>query len=512
MMQTSVGTSFLTAMGGKPPVAAGKTVTENGAVSLATTGMARVNLFFKMCRGMTEAQLAERLEASWTEDPLDTLKVVFQARDCRGGKGERLLFRQALSWLADREPAVVLANMDVVPEYGRWEDLLWFIEFGDVFAARVAEMFADQLRKDRELMDKGEPCSLAAKWAPTEGRKHDKKTHAASLIRSKLECSPRQYRTHYLTPLRAYLRVVEGFMCKQEWSEIDYSKVPSVAMNRLKKAFKRNDEERFEAWKAALVSGTDPKVKVNASQVFLHDLVRPYMGAHPEDVVTEKQWEALVAEGVALKDSIVLSDVSGSMYGTPMEVSIALGIFISEMTAEPFRNQVITFESCPRFFHLTGKSLYSRVKQLKSAPWGGTTDFQAVFNLILERALGYEQTAHGKAKVRDAVPPEMMPKRLFVLSDMQFNIADAGGNFMTNYEVIKSKYAAAGYPMPAIVFWNLRGNTCDFPVNAMENGVSMVSGFSQDLLKAVVRGKDMSPYGTMRSAIDDERYDALKLE
>ena len=102
-----------------------------------------------------------------------------------------------------------------------------------------------------------------------------------------------------------------------------------------------------------------------------------------------------------------------------------------------------------------------------------------------------------------------MPKRLFVLSDMQFNIADKGGNFMTNYEVIKSKYASAGYPMPAIVFWNLRGKTGDFPVNAMENGVSMVSGFSQDLLKAVVNGKDMSPYGTMRSAIDDERYDAL---
>lgn len=361
-------------------------------------------------------------------------------------------------------------------------------------------------------MDKGEPCSLVAKWAPTEGRKHDKMTHAAFFIRSKLECSPRQYRTYYLTPLRAYLRIMESFMCKNEWSAINYSKVPSVAMNRLKKAFNRNDKERFEAWKTALVSGTDPKVKVNASQVFLHDLVRPYMGSHPEDVVTEKQWEALVAEGIALKDSIVLSDVSGSMYGIPMEVSIALGIFISEMTAEPFRNQVITFETCPRFFHLTEKSLCSRVNQLKSAPWGGTTDFQAVFNLILDRALGYNQTEYGKTKVRDAVPPEMMPKRLFVLSDMQFNIADKGGNFMTNYEVIKSKYASAGYPMPAIIFWNLRGKTGDFPVNAMENGVSMVSGFSQDLLKAVVNSKDMSPYGTMRSAIDDERYDVLKLE
>lgn len=506
-MQTSSGTTFLEAMGEEKVLPDGKTLTEKGAISLETTGMSRVNLFFKTCRGIEEEQLYNLLDAAWDEDKLDCLKLIFNTRDCRGGKGERLIFQQAMKWLSKKDQAAVLANIELVPEYGRWEDLLGFIEFGSVFADRVAELFARQLKSDLELMKKGEPCSLAAKWAPTEGRKHDRKTHAATLIRTKLECTPRQYRVYYLTPLRSYLRVVEHYMCAREWNEIDYSKVPSVAMNRLKKAFAKNDTERFEAWKTALVLGTNPKVKVNASQVFLHDLVRPYMGGMHEDVVAEKQWEALLEEGQSLKDSIVLSDVSGSMYGTPMEVSIALGIFISSLVAEPFRNQVITFETDPRFHHLTAESLRGKVQQLAKAPWGGTTNFQAVFDLILDRALGYENGD----KVRDPVPAEMMPKRLFVLSDMQFNVADSG-NFMTNYETIKAKYAAAGYQMPNIVFWNLRGNTKDFPVNALENGVSMISGFSQELLKAVVKGKDLSPYGTMRAAIDDERYDALKLE
>ena len=497
-MQTSTGTtSFLEAMSEKLPTVT--PVTENGAVSLETTGIDCVNLFFKLCRGINEEQLRKLLEAAWVEEPLDCLKLIFNARDCRGGKGERHIFLLAMKWLSEKDPGVVLANIDVVPEYGRWEDLLGFIEFGDVFADRVAEMFSTQLKLDLELMKQGKPCSLAAKWAPTEGRKHDRKTHAATLIRSKLKCTPRQYRVRYLTPLRSYLRVVEHYMCAKEWSEIDYSKVPSVAMNKLKKAFAKNDAERFNAWKRALVSGTDPKVKVNASQVFLHDLVRPYMAGHVKDVVTEKQWEALVEKGQSLKDSIVLSDVSGSMYGTPMEVSIALGIFISEMVAEPFKNQVITFETSPKFFHLTEESLHGKVNQLKNAPWGGSTNFQAVFDLILKRSLDNE------------VPPEMMPKRLFVLSDMQFNQADYGNNFMTNYEVIKMKYSSAGYQMPQIIFWNLRGNTKDFPINALENGTSMISGFSQDLLKAIVNGKDLTPYGTMRSVIDDERYNVLKL-
>ena len=100
-MQTSTGTtSFLEAMGGKLPVGvpAGKTVTENGAVSLETTGMARVNLFFKLCRGVEEEQLCALLEAAWAEEPLDCLKLIFNGRDCRGGKGERRIFLLAMNF------------------------------------------------------------------------------------------------------------------------------------------------------------------------------------------------------------------------------------------------------------------------------------------------------------------------------------------------------------------------------------------------------------------------------
>ena len=513
---TSVGTSFLHAMGGKPavPVPAGKTLTENGALSLASTGMARVDLFFKMCRKISEEQLVSLLEKSWAEDALDTLRIVFNARDCRGGKGERALFRRAMQWMASTHPETVLCNMKHVPEFGRWEDLIWFMEFGPAFEERACQMFAKQLKADRAAMMRGDVVTLCAKWAPTERGKHDKLFHAAAKIRQRMgELTPAQYRKQYLTPLRTYLKVVEHYMCAKEWESIDYSTVPSCAMNRLKKAFARNDAGRFEEWKMALTSDNPEvrkTVKVNARQLFPHDLVRQYMNGHAKDVVIEEQWKELLKKGVALKDSIVLSDVSGSMYGTPMEVSIALGIYISPLVAEPFRNQVITFETSPRFHHLTEETLKEKVNQLASAPWGGSTDFQAVFNLILERALGYEDSTHGKVKVRDPVPADQMPKQLFVLSDMQFNHA-GGSGFLTNYETIRAKYAAVGYQLPVIVFWNLRGNTNDFTTNALEQGVSMVSGFSPDLLKAVIEGKDMTPYGTLRAALDSERYSVLRL-
>ena len=41
----------------------------------------------------------------------------------------------------------------------------------------------------------------------------------------------------YTSPLRQYINVVERYMCEKNWDKIDYSKVPSCAMKRLKKAF-----------------------------------------------------------------------------------------------------------------------------------------------------------------------------------------------------------------------------------------------------------------------------------
>jgi hypothetical protein len=74
------------------------------------------------------------------------------------------------------------------------------------------------------------------------------------------------------------------------------------------------------------------------------------------------------------------------MDGTPMEVSIALGILISHVTQEPFRNLVITFHEQPKFHRVEGSTLREKVESLKGSEWGGSTNFAAVFDLILNKA------------------------------------------------------------------------------------------------------------------------------
>lgn len=51
--------------------------TEKGALSHATSKCARLDFFFKAIRG---AAVQDLLQLSWSEQSLDTLKLVFQLR------------------------------------------------------------------------------------------------------------------------------------------------------------------------------------------------------------------------------------------------------------------------------------------------------------------------------------------------------------------------------------------------------------------------------------------------
>ena len=99
------------------------------------------------------------------------------------------------------------------------------------------------------------------------------------------------------------------------------------------------------------------------------------------------------------------------------------------------------------------------MKDLQKMKWGMNTDVNAVFNLILERALA------------NNLPPEDMLGTLFIFSDMQFDEAVRGNAALgyggapahaeTNYKVAQAKFEEHGYNLPKVVFWNLQGEGDD---------------------------------------------------
>jgi len=485
--------------------------TENGAISNASSGSALINFFFKTVRNTPIESLERMLADAWAESPLALLKLVFHLRDCRNGKAEKLQFYRALSWIAKINLTCVGTNLKHIPFFGTWKDLLELLsmlngsnEF-DKLAPIVWELFAKQLQDDYQKMMNGKTITLVGKWTPRENSKYDKKIKAFYHIKHKMGLTSKDMRKQ-VSALSKYSNVTEVQMCAQEWNGIKYSNVPSRCMYLHRKSFNKHDPNGFKKWLEDVAAG---KKEINAKQLFPHELVKYYLDGNEPDAVIEAQWKSLVSSVKASyqdKNCLSICDVSGSMTGIPMCVAIALSILLAEITPEPFHGQIITFTLTPKFHVISGETLYDKVRNVKRMDWEVNTNFQKAIDMILTKCKTFN------------VQQKDMPSRLFVFSDMQFDNA-INGQFgtpedtkaMTNHAIMLQKYRDTGYNPPEIVFWNLRGDTIDFPATVADANVALVSGFSPSLMELFIDGEDICPMSIVNKILTCPRYQKIKL-
>ncbi|KAG0368015.1 hypothetical protein BGZ54_002825 [Gamsiella multidivaricata] len=394
----------------------------------------------------------------------------------------------------------------------------------------VARLFANALVRDKARLDQGQSISLAAKWCPSLNQLHDNYTLIASTIAQILfpEKRPgedhvayvnrvrRQYRQEYYVPLRKAIPVLESMMAAQRWDEIVYGRVPSIAMKNNKKLFEAHDKERFLEY---LVSVSKGESTIAAQALMPHELVAEAIqhcnqGMDKDDIkimTMEAQWKSYVerlAKTGTMESAMALCDVSGSMSGTPMNAAIALSLLLTQLSRPPYNRVVLTFSGSPQIHRVKEDSLIDQVDSMRNMDWGGNTDLAKAFSHILNLSL------------ENKVAPKDMVKTLFVFSDMEFDCAVAGaqrnGEMFTNYAVVKRRFEQAGYELPQIVFWNLRGsNRGNKPTKSTQEGVAMVSGFSGMLMKLFLDGGDivqaMDPVRLMEKAIHAKQFSRLKV-
>lgn len=445
--------------------------TKNGAITNSTSLSSVLDLFFLAgaCRNESEQNIESKLMASFIENKELTLKCIFWAGDIRGGAGERRFFKLALNWLNNNYPEYLISNLENVPEYSRW-DVIFDIKNED-----IVKFIASELKKGNTLL---------AKWLPRKKQKGN----ISSKIRSILKITPKQYRKILVNNSNT----VENKMCKKEFGNIEYKTVPSVAMKRYTKAFYKNDKERFDKYIEDVKCG---KEKINAGAIFPHEIIKDAINSRVNlNEANVAQWNSLPNYLKGTKNSILpVCDVSGSMYGLPMEISVALGLYISERNEGIFKDAFMTFESNPKMEYLKG-DINQRLYQLKNASWGGSTNIQATFDLILKRAK------------EENISKEYMPEVMLIISDMEFNECSRG---KTNFEDIKLKYSESGYNMPSLVFWNVNGRVENIPVKINDEGVALISGVSPSIIKSVLHG-DISPEKIMLKTLNNERYNNIK--
>lgn len=567
-----------------------------------------------LTRGILPATVGDAISAilTMTSEPRlieDLLVLAFQTRDIRGGKGERdaskYLFEALLK--NPKTYALTLNLLDLVPEYGCWQDLF---KLPHECLNRLKQIVATQFAKDEEEIAAyqrgltsgvagwgGEEkpqkpkVSLLAKWLPREGQPGVIDMVCTLVPGTMLHGTRMKLYRKRVSAVNKFLQTVEVQMCANDWEEIVPGSVPGRAVKKYVKAFlnEKGTTRKGEHVPRGVLRHPDDPVRMacrqhfqehfsktakgevkakGADTLFPHEVVRKaYMivneqsqgtrmgqirhrDGDTDDEVDQDEtageaernhlrgvWTAMVEkakEGGGLGRSIAMCDFSGSMRSsltngdTPYWVSMALGLLISEVTTEEFKNTFLTFDSTPQMHTLPDGDLLTKLMSFdpSSMSQGTSTDFQKAMDLVL---------AQCKAK---RVRPGQEPENLIVLTDMAWDQACGSASYspytgnsyrnvvktapwQTHVEMIREAFKRAGedmwgegqgLKMPTIVIWNIAATCQDFHATAMTPGVVMLSGWSPSLFKVLqTKGVvEMNPTEALRIQLEDARYDPVR--
>jgi hypothetical protein len=193
-----------------------------------------------------------------------------------------------------------------------------------------------------------------------------------------------------------------------------------------------------------------------------------------------------------------------------MNVAISLGMYCAEKAQGPFAEHFITFSSNPSFVKVEGVDCCDKVWRMSNADWGGSTNVEAAFDMMLDVAL------------KNRCSQDEIPQNLIIISDMEFDGCVTSGprntsrwgygdrirkDDVTLFERMAEKWARNGYQMPHLIFWNVDARQNNIPM--LGNGpVSFVSGFSPSIFETIMSGK--TGYDLMMEKLNTERYTVIQ--
>lgn len=483
---------------------ANKAVTENGAATHITTESDCLDLFATIgaLRRESDSEIEARFIRAFTENRDIAMKLLFFARDIRGGLGERRVFKVILNWLAKNEPSTVRKNLTYVAEYGRYDDLLCLMD--TPCEKDMLDVIKVQFEADNAALNNGGEVSLLAKWMPSVNASSPETVLYAKKIARHFGMNDADYRKA-LVSLRAHIRIIENNLREKDYS-FDYSKQPSKAMYKYRKAFMRNDAERYNDFIGKVSSG---EVRLHADTLAPYELVEPYINdtytassrsfmrqiSEQEKNLLNATWASLPDFG-SEENAIAVIDTSGSMYWDakpmPAAVALSLGLYFAEHNTGLYKNHFIEFSARPQLIEIKGDTFADRLRYVASFNEVANTNLEAVFDLILNSA------------VENNVSASELPAKLIIISDMEFDRCVSNAR-STNFKNAKAKFEAHGYNLPDIVFWNVASRNRQQPITKNERGVALVSGCTPRLFEMVASG-NMNPYAFMLEVVESERY------
>ena len=491
---------------------AGSALTDNGAISYASTGTALTDQFGK-CGSARNRDLDSVFKDQanlCNENILADLRFPFYLRmitrktklfdneitdKVQMGQGAKDESIKRLLWLAYYQPDVFYKNLWILPLVGSWKDL-WMLMYmdrdnhlkKDEFFKILAEGINDPYHKD--LVKKYMPrirsnAKCITPWA-------SKTNELAKEFANFMGWSKKAYRQFKSTGIAHRF---QNYICQGLYSKLNFNEIPgrylSLLIKNDGKFFKKHNlYDKYIDW-----INKQPVAKFTG---YVYELgkqckTRNSYGVKPlsllQKLTIDKQFDGLIElakkNDGGLKGNIwCCLDTSGSMNasirGTNIkccDIANSLAVYFSTLNEGAFHKCILSFDDTSKFYKLSG-SFTDMMGNLPYVGCGGT-NFQGAIDEII------------RVRVNNPnIPLEDYPKTLLVVSDMEFN--PAGSNAKTNYDYmirrLKKVFPDDFVNDMKFIWWHVTSNYTDFPSTLEHSGTYNISGFDGSIITLLLGG------------------------
>ena len=407
----------------------------------------------------------------------ESLKFLIFIRNSKDGLGERRVFRTLIKHIANTEPTLIKDNIRIIPKYGRWDDL--YSLFGTPLEGEVISIFKDQIEKDL----KNEKSSNLGKWLKSENSSSKESKALGYKTRKLLNYSSKNYRK-LLSTLRKKLNLIECNLSSKEYENINYENIPKLGLIKYKKAFYRNDKEKYSSYL---------KNKVNYEKFSPNKIIKYIKSNIAENKLNENIENSLY--NILFKHSEILNDyhkknnsenkydsliINGlEKYEDCNNLSLLLFTIVlyEKINFNALKNYYISFKNIPKFNKLSESNYYNNIKNIYDNYINNNINNNIDLNSALELLLF--------GLLKKNIKSEFAPKSVLFIynndNEIGFKIASD----------IKERWLKAGFNYPEIKLWNLKNLNNDFFISK-EQDIIKISGYNKNIWPYLLESREIN--------------------
>lgn len=418
----------------------------------------------------------EILDKALKENFESTMKILFFSRDIKDGLGMRSLFKRAIKYIGNNYNEDLNVNyIKSIPIYGRFDDL--YSLFDTPLEKEVLELFREQINFD---LNSDNPSNLG-KWLKSINTSSEESRRLARKTADGLNLSYEHYRKT-LSILRGKIGVLETDLSENKWNETKYGDVPSLAYNKYKNAFEKNDNKRFEEYKHINnlnnkdnLNSLDISVFINIlNNIFNEDYKIEDSTKYENSIIDIIDKYNLESENYITAITLDESDIkSKSRY---LLEALSFSLFYLYNNTGRFKDYIIKTKDVCNLKRIKPKDILEKINDIINNSYSSKINIESILDLILFAAI--------KHNINDEDLPSGL---LLIVHDMKelFNgNLCSDEDYISFYNKIHEKWEDSNYTLPEIKILIL--NKGSFKVKEINDNFKIIQGSGNESFKFVL--------------------------